>query len=75
MIEKTRVRRGVRGNDLGDRCLPRRQPGLVIAEIELSSEDQAFAVPAWAIREVSDDSRYYNSNLISHPYSMWVKDP
>jgi len=38
--------------------------GLVMAEIELTSEDEAFEVPAWAGREVSDDARYYNSNLI-----------
>jgi adenylate cyclase len=49
--------------------------GLVIAEVELTSEDQQVVAPAWATREVSADPRYYNSNLISHPYSMWVKDP
>jgi adenylate cyclase len=45
--------------------------GLVIAEVELTSETQTVAVPPWAIREVSDDPRYYNSNLIAHPYSTW----
>ena len=47
--------------------------GLVIAEIELSSEDEAFETPAWAIREVSSDPRYYNSNLLKHPFSAWEK--
>lgn len=37
--------------------------GLVLAEIELESEDQAFAGPPWLGDEVTDDSRYYNSNL------------
>lgn len=41
--------------------------GLVMAEIELTSEDQEFERPEWAHREVSDDVRYYNSNLIGQP--------
>jgi adenylate cyclase len=45
--------------------------GLVVAEIELESEDQAFALPPWVGREVSDDPRYYNVNLIRHPYREW----
>lgn len=40
--------------------------GLIVAEIELKSEDEAFELPAWADREVSDDARYYNVNLIRH---------
>lgn len=45
--------------------------GLVVAEIELESEDQAFDQPDWVGEEVSDDARYYNANLIRHPYSQW----
>lgn len=45
--------------------------GLVVAEIELPSEDQAFDKPDWAGEEVTDDVRYLNSNLIKHPYSNW----
>ncbi len=45
--------------------------GLVLAEVELASEDQAFTRPAWLGAEVTHDSRYYNSNLVSHPYSQW----
>jgi adenylate cyclase len=37
---------------------------LIIAEIELESEDAAFDIPDWIDREVSDDPQYYNSNLI-----------
>ncbi len=47
--------------------------GLIVAEIELESADQAFELPAWAGAEVSDDPRYYNMNLIRHPYSQWEK--
>lgn len=45
--------------------------GLVIAEIELTSEDQHFSRPPWLADEVTHDSRYYNSNLAAHPYSKW----
>lgn len=45
--------------------------GLVVAEIELLSEDQAFSKPDWLGPEVSDDARYFNSSLASHPYSKW----
>ena len=38
--------------------------GLIIAEIELESEDEAFSLPDWVEKEVSDDPRYYNSNLV-----------
>lgn len=45
--------------------------GLVVAEIELTSEDQSFEHPPWLDREVTDDSRYFNANLASNPYSKW----
>ena len=45
--------------------------GLIIAEIELQEEQQAFDIPEWVGKEVSDDIHYYNSNLIKHPYNSW----
>jgi adenylate cyclase len=48
--------------------------GLVVAEIELGAEDEAFDKPDWIGQEVTGDVRYYNSSLIRHPYSQW-KDP
>lgn len=45
--------------------------GLIIAEIELESEDEEFIKPEWVGEEVSEDSRYYNSNLVENPYSNW----
>jgi adenylate cyclase len=45
--------------------------GLVLAEIELTSEDERFELPDWAGAEVSDDPRYYNSNLAIHPFRRW----
>jgi adenylate cyclase len=48
--------------------------GLVIAEIELQSENQLFHRPPWLGKEVTSDRRYYNSNLAGHPYSEWRDD-
>jgi adenylate cyclase len=45
--------------------------GLVVAEVELTSEEQAFDKPAWLGEEVTGDPKYYNANLIRHPYSKW----
>ena len=45
--------------------------GLVVAEIELSHEDEAFARPAWLGDEVTDDPRYLNSNLVGRPFTTW----
>jgi CYTH domain-containing protein len=45
--------------------------GLILAEIELGSTDEPFAKPSWIGREVTDDPRYYNSQLASTPYKSW----
>ncbi|MCD7100085.1 CYTH domain-containing protein [Stenotrophomonas sp. MMGLT7] len=45
--------------------------GLVVAEIELGSADEAFDRPDWLGAEVTDESRYYNLALAAHPYSRW----
>lgn len=45
--------------------------GLIVAEIELKSEDESFVKPDWLAEEVSDDARYYNVNLIKHPFKSW----
>lgn len=46
--------------------------GLVVAEVELLSEDQAFVRPGWLGAEVTQDVRYFNSNLAAHPYCRWT---
>ena len=46
--------------------------GLIVAEIELASEDQKIDLPEWVGEEVSGDPRYYNSNLTRHPFSQWA---
>jgi adenylate cyclase len=45
--------------------------GLVMAELELESEDERFEIPPWAGDEVSKDPRYYNANLVKQPYNNW----
>lgn len=45
--------------------------GLILAEIELESEEQTFTKPSWVGKEVSGDPRYYNSNLARAPFTSW----
>ena len=45
--------------------------GLIVAEIELASEDETFAKPQWLGKEVTGDTRYYNSMLMKNPYRNW----
>ncbi len=48
--------------------------GLIVAEIELAAADQAFEKPPWLGREVSQDVRYFNSNLAHCPYGNWLDE-
>ncbi|HSJ43770.1 MAG TPA: CYTH domain-containing protein [Euzebyales bacterium] len=45
--------------------------GLIVAEVELDSPDEEFTRPDWLGDEVTDDPRYFNANLIAHPYTEW----
>lgn len=45
--------------------------GLIIAEIELPSEDSKFVKPDWLGKEVTGDVRYFNAMLMKHPYKSW----
>ena len=45
--------------------------GLVVAEVELSSEDETFEKPHFIGKEVTGDRRYYNSQLCANPYRTW----
>jgi CYTH domain-containing protein len=47
--------------------------GLIVAEVELESEEQQIEMPPWVGEEVSDDPRYSNANLVKHPYAQWGK--
>lgn len=48
--------------------------GLLMAEVELQSEDEAFEKPGFLGREVTGDRRYYNSHLRKNPYCLWRED-
>jgi len=45
--------------------------GLIVAEIELESEDETFSIPHWIGEEVTGDIRYYNSYLARNPFKDW----
>ena len=45
--------------------------GLIVAEIELTGEDEKFGIPEWVDREVTGQEKYYNSNLTIEPYKNW----
>lgn len=45
--------------------------GLIVAEIELKSEDETFEKPHWLGQEVTNDERYYNAYLSNNPYKNW----
>ncbi|MEO4004027.1 MULTISPECIES: CYTH domain-containing protein [unclassified Flavobacterium] len=45
--------------------------GLIIAEVELQSEDELFEKPDWLGSEVTGDKRYYNAFLSNNPYKHW----
>ncbi|MHA1564039.1 MAG: CYTH domain-containing protein [Alphaproteobacteria bacterium] len=45
--------------------------GLIVAEVELTDENQPVALPAWVGEEVSGDPKYLNANLVKHPFNQW----
>lgn len=47
--------------------------GLVVAEVELASEEEHVALPEWVGEEVSKISKYFNSSLVQSPYGTWKK--
>jgi adenylate cyclase len=73
LIEKYRSRIAVGGHTWEVDEFLGANAGLVVAEIELASEQEGFALPEWAGAEVTGDIRYYNSSLIRLPFSRWEK--
>jgi len=45
--------------------------GLIVAEVELQEEHEAFSKPKWLGKEVTGQHKYYNSQLSLHPYTTW----
>ena len=71
LIEKTRYHVTHAGHTWEVDVFEGDNAGLVVAEIELDSEDEVFEKPVWAGDEVSHDPRYYNVCLVKHPYREW----
>ncbi len=71
LIEKTRHRVVFQGHTWEVDEFSGANNGLVLAEIELADEDEAFARPEWLGEEVTHDPRYYNAALVAHPYGSW----
>lgn len=71
LIEKTRTRVNHEGMVWEVDAFFGDNQGLVVAEIELESEAQTFALPDWIGEEVTGDVRYFNSSLLRNPYTSW----
>lgn len=71
LIEKTRYKIEYQGFTWELDEFEGENQGLILAEIELSAEDQNFTLPAWIGEEVTGDPRYFNSNLIKKPFTTW----
>lgn len=71
LIEKTRYRIPWQGVVWEVDEFAGENQGLIIAEVELRDPDQALELPGWIGAEVSDDPRYFNSNLAKFPFSQW----
>jgi len=72
LIEKTRYYVAHQGHTWEIDVFEGDNEGLVVAEIELRHENESFAIPRWIGEEVSDDKRYYNVCLVTHPYKDWT---
>jgi adenylate cyclase len=74
LIEKTRYRVPLGGHVWEVDVFEGENAGLTVAEVELERADEPFERPPWAGEEVSDDPRYYNVSLVTHPYKAWGRD-
>lgn len=70
-IIKTRYKTMFGGKEWSVDVFEGEDEGLVLAEIELSSENEEFDKPEWVIEEVTGDKKYYNSSLFETPYCFW----
>ncbi|OAI30719.1 adenylate cyclase [Methylosinus sp. R-45379] len=71
LIEKTRYEEVFGGHFWTVDVFLGENDGLIIAEIELGSEEESFDRPGWLGREVSGDPRYFNSELSKRPFGYW----
>ena len=73
LVEKTRYNEEHNGHVWEIDMFFGANKGLVVAEVELTEENEKLEIPVWVGEEVSSDPRYFNSNLIQNPYCKWVK--
>lgn len=71
VIEKTRYYYNKLGHLFEIDIFDSENKGLIVAEIELQSEDEYFVKPVWLGEEVTGDVKYYNASLVKHPYKQW----
>lgn len=71
LIEKTRYRIACEGLVWEVDVFEGDNRGLITAEVELKSEDQPVSIPPWVGDEVTRDPRYFNANLVAHPFTTW----
>lgn len=71
LIEKTRTKIACAGRIWEVDAFAGENEGLVVAEVELEDENAPVVKPEWVGEEVTGDARYFNSNLVAHPYSRW----
>jgi adenylate cyclase len=71
IVEKSRFRIPFKGKTWEVDVFEGNNAGLIIAEIELSAEDESFEKPPFAGAEVTADPRYSNSNLSKNPFLLW----
>lgn len=70
-ISKTRYFEKINGKLWEIDVFEKQNKGLVLAEIELEKEDETIELPNWILNEVSNDRRYFNSQLSQRPYKTW----
>ncbi len=71
LIEKTRYRVEHAGRVWEVDEFHGANAGLILAEVELETAEAVLELPEWIGQEVSDDPRYFNANLVQHPYAEW----
>lgn len=73
IIDKTRYEIQIESHLWEVDVFYRDNEGLIVAEIELNSEDEKFIKPEWVLKDVSEEVEYFNSNLSIKPFKNWNK--
>lgn len=71
VIEKNRYLIEIKGKTWEVDVFEGNNKGLILAELELQTEDERVTLPYWVTQEVTHDFRYYNSYLSENPYTNW----